>query len=384
MVYFSPHFLNGKIIIIGTFIDPHNFLIIPICGSIVMTESPDFIDLSESPPSSAVKAEAAHAKIVNRGCTGCSRGNDAEYIHPILKVDLCGYCWKSYLDATNEKALYSTSSSSTGGIEQVGDLVCLWCHDSDGRAHFLCDNCPHAFCHACIKRNLGRSALTSIAAHNSWMCLSCDPSPLVTLTSRTSDPIYNMEAIYSSVKSPSIQAATSNPGFSPQQALAGLKHIDDSFTYLSVSERNLATIFTPFLCNHIFHSAIFPYLDARDIASVRRISKNMHQFMREITLMPGLFGTSFGEEYHCKLFPHQMWSLKAMIDSENSTNEFGHLRGTSPDMKLKILYAHLLFLSLIYRRYLRRRSWIREDSDINRLDHFYGRNATLAPKAAMG
>lgn len=57
------------------------------------------------------------------GCTGCSRGADAEYIHPDLKVPICGLCFKSYTDKSCSKPLMNVDKDTL----HENELACSWC-----------------------------------------------------------------------------------------------------------------------------------------------------------------------------------------------------------------------------------------------------------------
>ena len=42
----------------------------------------------------------------------------------------------------------------------------------------VCDHCTNAFCKACVRRNLGRSAISAIEKSKKWSCYVCDLSQL--------------------------------------------------------------------------------------------------------------------------------------------------------------------------------------------------------------
>ena len=49
--------------------------------------------------------------------------------------------------------------------------------DSQGGDLFCCtnDSCPNAFCLKCVKRNLGRTAVSKIEDSEEWKCFECEP-----------------------------------------------------------------------------------------------------------------------------------------------------------------------------------------------------------------
>ena len=72
---------------------------------------------------------------------------------------------------------------------------------------------------------------------------------------------------------------------------------------------------------------VLPYLAARDIAVCNQVCSSIHKLLASIPIFPGLFLTEFGDEFHCKLYPHQIRNLIAMKKLESSSSKFGALRG---------------------------------------------------------
>ncbi|KAF5400000.1 hypothetical protein PHET_06557 [Paragonimus heterotremus] len=106
-------------------------------------------------------------------------------MHPALKVIVCKRCRRFYMDQ-------NFVQDSSGKDEN-----CRWC--ADGGDLICCDVCPNAFCKRCIKRNLGRSALYNIESledTDTWKCLVCDPSPILSLQKECSDAIQKMSEFY--------------------------------------------------------------------------------------------------------------------------------------------------------------------------------------------
>ena len=52
-------------------------------------------------------------------CSACTAGNDAEYIHQVLSIPICGNCNKNVLDDT------------FGRAENGQELRCTWCGDGE-------------------------------------------------------------------------------------------------------------------------------------------------------------------------------------------------------------------------------------------------------------
>lgn len=85
--------------------------------------------------------------------------------HPHLKVLVCKTCYCYYQCVPIERDDNGT------------DNQCLWC--GEGGSLLCCDNCPHAFCSECIRRNLGRTQLQRIKdPKTNWSCLVCEPCPI--------------------------------------------------------------------------------------------------------------------------------------------------------------------------------------------------------------
>ncbi|TGZ66706.1 hypothetical protein CRM22_005187 [Opisthorchis felineus] len=113
-------------------------------------------------------------------CTACATILQIAFmplkVHPVLRVITCKRCAKFY-------ARQSFKQDGAGNDEN-----CRWC--GDGGDLICCDTCSNAFCKRCIKRNLGRSALSELEAlgdDDVWKCVVCDPSPIRRLQNQCSE-----------------------------------------------------------------------------------------------------------------------------------------------------------------------------------------------------
>lgn len=127
---------------------------------------------------------------------------------------------------------------------------------------------------------------------------------------------YNTERAYAAVHPPSLEEM--------QQKTSELT------TSLSADERKFAALFTNSIGNVSIHDSelIAQYLTAIDLSVVLRLSKGLRKlFQSDIFVIPGLFKTSYGIENQCRLYDHQIVSLKRMTEIENASSAFGALRG---------------------------------------------------------
>ncbi|TPP62077.1 Transcriptional regulator ATRX [Fasciola gigantica] len=121
-------------------------------------------------------------------CTVCGMEMDPATsllsIHPILQVIRCLPCAKFY-----RKQEFLRDSDGK-------DENCRWC--ADGGDLICCDHCPNAFCKRCIKRNLGRCALSNIESLDEsavWTCYVCDPSPIQSLRALCSEVLIKVDEL---------------------------------------------------------------------------------------------------------------------------------------------------------------------------------------------
>ena len=89
--------------------------------------------------------------------------------HPSLGVPVCKACKEFYFEGSWRKD-EDGKFEYCGWCAQGGDLLCC-----------AKDSCPNAFCLKCIKRNLGRKAVTKIEETDEWKCFECEPSQLAEL-----------------------------------------------------------------------------------------------------------------------------------------------------------------------------------------------------------
>lgn len=125
--------------------------------------SADFAWIKSNAPS---QAQLEHRQVKCTICNACIdfRIRGAAQRHPELGVVLCATCGQNY------------GKGGWARDQQGSDEFCRWC--SEGGQIYLCDFCPKAFCHKCIKWNLGKKYLTKIDQEEKWKCLGCDGSLL--------------------------------------------------------------------------------------------------------------------------------------------------------------------------------------------------------------
>lgn len=243
-------------------------------------------------------------------CTACKWNRDAEYLHPILNVPICGACRK-----TGQGAF---SFSATGQEER-----CLWCGDPDGSFLFMCDSCPYSICVDCVTRNFSAKEAKHVHRLATWSCYVCAPTPAFVAKQLKSTDInshntnlMNIEMAYNSIRPPS----------------ADLSSIPTAIlNTLTPSEGKFLRLFTDQVVTESSFGwcqvDIFSYLHACDLMTLRLLSKNLRRAFQHIILCPGLFQTPYGEEHNVRLFDHQVASLSFMCALENKSDEFGSLRG---------------------------------------------------------
>ena len=82
----------------------------------------EIISVVTNPPrtiSSESKMRRQALKNRTLKCSACTAGNDAEYIHQVLSIPICGNCNKNVLDDT------------FGRAENGQELRCTWCGDGE-------------------------------------------------------------------------------------------------------------------------------------------------------------------------------------------------------------------------------------------------------------
>ena len=176
------------------------------------------------------------------GCTGCETDSDADYIHPKLKVPICGACYKAY----HEGIEFDDYKKRMNMI--ADNARCLWCSDMDsGLRLFLCDSCTSAFCYKCVHRNFGVKECTRLENDSSlWSCYYCVPNPIIIgLQRRISKQMHNIEFIYSQVLSPTQLKSKRGETTVAHNHMMN-ENINDLFNQLSVPEKNLAAIFSDY------------------------------------------------------------------------------------------------------------------------------------------
>lgn len=316
----------------------------------------DIIDLTGSPiePSSRIIKVKKKIKMM-RYCTGCDcKDIEADHIHPILNVPICGQCMKAYddsLQSTDVEEVDQTGiSSNTETIApaiKLNDFYiqrpshssrCLWCSDADsGVKLFLCDDCSYSFCYECVKRNIGANEYKHLlVSTDHWSCYVCKPNEKVKSKHVTNieASIYNMESVYNEIKA-SIQEDT----------IVINSTIVSICNRMNTNEAKLASFFTAFSNNSIcINLQLLDYLHASDLPKLRMLTKTLRELFVYIPVFTsGLFKTFYGYENGCRLHPHQLISLKKMTDIENKVRDFNSLRGGK--LIHRYMFMHLSYLT---------------------------------------
>lgn len=261
--------------------------------------------MTTSSSSSHIPARS-RVKVSKLTCTACDLKNEAEMIHPILFVAICGPCHTSY--KFRDRTITSDNNEAS----------CLWCGEGDNIQLLFCDTCPYSYCKKCIQRNFGLQEYTHVNEIDVWSCYVCCNAPILQDIQHKDLFYYNLDIAYSLVKPPS----------DPSHHL-----IPETFIHsLSTGEKQFASLFT----NQIWTSSledlkIINYFQASDLFGILfRISKKLrYLFQVYLHITPGLFQTPYGSENMCSLHFHQITSLKALraIEEQQADVSFGSLRG---------------------------------------------------------
>ena len=294
--------------------------------------------------------ESVH--VHSRSCTGCDTGNDVEDLHPILKVDLCGFCLKGFNDA-------NSVTCATMNMHE-DDEQCYWCHGSYGEVIVQCDTCKsekekkRVFCEPCIVRNLGRNFYEDIVRAETWSCFVCDSTPLRSLQERCSATLYNVRKVFEMIPSPTECAKDSTLTVTQTLRGEGLPEMESVIAALippdRAGERTIASIFSelfspsPGKTNYAISSLVSPFLSAREVALVKPLSKSLYRLLSIITHTIGVFQTEYGLENGCKLHPHQMQNILAMRRLESSST--GYHQRAMPCTACQFITLPLLLSSL--------------------------------------
>lgn len=186
----------------------------------------------------------------------------------------------------------------------------------------MCDSCPYSVCIDCVSRNFGAREAKIVHRLATWRCYVCAPTPA--FIAKQLNPsegsqdvnLMNIDMAYNSARPPSADLSSIPP------------HVLDS---LSPPEGKFLRLFTDQVATESSFGwsrlNVASYLRARDLVTLRLVSKNLRCAFQHILLCPGLFCTQYGEEHNVRLFDHQVASLSQMVALENSSDEFGALRG---------------------------------------------------------
>ena len=229
-------------------------------------------------------------------CTACWNDSDAELLHPVLNVPICGACNVALENA--DLAVVDNQSSS-----------CTWCGGGDGNELYMCDTCVRCFCTDCVTRNFGASESHRVRALKVWQCYICSPTAdmLKIRADENKISLLNIDKAYAAVRPPALSSIDT----------ACLTIVDS----LQEGELKFASLFSGIVANKPFHDMdiVGSYLTAVDLfPTVFQLSKRLKEFfLSKVQVIPGLFRTEFGEENQCRLFDHQLVALNCMYSIEN-------------------------------------------------------------------
>ena len=101
--------------------------------------------------------------------------------HLVLPVPICGPCY----DDCEKKVKLALSNND----------MCIWCGEGksieldlpcpdvlSGGDLFMCDECDKSICRNCIVANMPSGTVEEIDQQDSWVCFSCDSTPLQDLS----------------------------------------------------------------------------------------------------------------------------------------------------------------------------------------------------------
>ena len=272
-------------------------------------------------------------------CTACSAGNDAELLHPVLSVPICGACLSAIQDADQ-------------AIENHQIASCVWCGGGDGCELYMCDTCVRSFCVDCVERNFGQQESDHVRELSYWSCYVCVPTKKLELLQGRIDieHYYSIDKAYSMVHPPRLQDMSSATGedLQQQQQQQQQQQVDA----LTDAEYRLYAMLTRgcILEQVISRDIVSQYLTAIDLSVVHRLSKQLHRLSSSSSssssscctvaaaILPGLFRNSYDESSYSssssssssgnnRLYAHQQVSLQRMLQIENQSTSFGALRG---------------------------------------------------------
>ena len=271
---------------------------------------------------------------------GCSKGLDAEFVHPVLNVPLCGWCHKSFTD----KELFASSQNRTG-LESE-DSACLWCGSDDDRQLFMCDTsqCRNCVCTPCVIRNFGHIEAERVKASELWYCYKCNPTAKFSALQIPEDQLlFSVDRCFEAIHSPSKlnSRVVEIAGSLHENELLLLSLFTDEIHTVSVlTDSNRSVVDASWVgCRSSIYwriSAIsssdfrlLDYLNAADcMSSLSLVSRGIRAYIMASTqFLPGLFRTGFGLEHGLSLYPHQHASLRRMREVELRSQEFDSLRG---------------------------------------------------------
>mmetsp|Transcript_23164 Transcript_23164/g.51928 ORF Transcript_23164/g.51928 Transcript_23164/m.51928 type:complete len:292 (+) Transcript_23164:91-966(+) len=264
-------------------------------------------------------------------CTACDNNADAEVLHPLLQVPICGACSSAYKEwrvvgsavVTEAEAVVEADVEAEGEAKakKKNDSFCTWCGLGDDNTLCMCDGCVRSFCSDCIRRNFGRAEAGRVIGKEGWRCYCCSPTEaLKALQMNVDVSFFNIDRAYAEVRPPSLEQVRS-----AQEAMVGA---------LTPAEQAFVNLFRDIVFLHRLggEGLIGSYLTALDLAAVWRVSKGVRRLSsRHKFIVPGLFSTPHWEEHKAlrppRLLDHQVVALDEMARMENASADFGAMRG---------------------------------------------------------
>ena len=175
-----------------------------------------------------------------------------------------------------------------------------------------CNKCTRGFCERCLAHNFNRRQEASITKNKMWTCFVCEETPdYKSLVDKYSNaallPGYKLYQIINTV--------------SPIKTFEQYKMISLDDVTLTKRERVFASLFIgDIFADHL--KIVSNYLTARDYMGVMfSVSRSTRKLLKKkVCLIPGFLD-------FVKLYEHQIESLNALNQIENSTSDGGNHRG---------------------------------------------------------
>jgi hypothetical protein len=271
--------------------------------------------------------------------TGCSNQRDAEFIHPVLGVPLCGWCHKAFKDKelfnstiTEAKEVHERMSSTPTtdpSTRDDEDSICLWCGSDDDRELYMCDSmkCTNSVCRVCVVRNFGTEEADRVKSVKTWYCYACSPTPAFnSLRVSEKELIFSLDKVFQSVDSSTETAEIESEA---AKTAADLTQFEAQLASLFCAELPSTKCYGCFRFFGAIQSQFVEYLCAPDIfCGLYLVSKNIHRFFKQTTsFLPGLFQNQSSNKLAHRLHDHQVDSLRQLRHLESKFVSFGEVRG---------------------------------------------------------